>query len=147
VYTKRSGSESGIDSRANKMQIFHKAAAFQEDVDTFMNKDQGRGSPQMPSNNQAKLTDGSRIEGSSFAYTRPNLENKMGFTVMPQPQKCLRFPYVSREQRCLCSGLAQGRLSFGSGLLTPAHACSRLLTPPGAHPIHVTRRSQGHCWT
>jgi hypothetical protein len=33
VYTKRSGS--GIDSRANKMQIFHKAALFQEDVDAM----------------------------------------------------------------------------------------------------------------
>jgi len=44
VYTKRSGSESGIDSRANKMQIFHKVAAFQGDVDAFMNNDQERGS-------------------------------------------------------------------------------------------------------
>jgi hypothetical protein len=50
VYTKRSGSESGIDSRANKMQIFHKVAAFQGDVDAFMNKDQGRGSSHDASN-------------------------------------------------------------------------------------------------
>jgi hypothetical protein len=35
----------------------------------------------MPSNDQAKLTDGSRIEGSNFTYIRSNLKNKMGFTV------------------------------------------------------------------
>jgi hypothetical protein len=35
----------------------------------------------MQSNYQAKLTDGSRMEGSSFTYSRPNLENKIGFAV------------------------------------------------------------------
>lgn len=35
----------------------------------------------MQNNDEAKLTDGSRMEGSSFTYNRPNLENKIGFAV------------------------------------------------------------------
>jgi hypothetical protein len=37
--------------------------------------------------------------------------------LFPHRNVCSFQPYVSREQRCLCSGSAQARLTFGSGLL------------------------------
>jgi hypothetical protein len=44
-----------------------------------------------------------------------------GAGLFPHRNVCSSQPCVSREQRRLCSGLVQGRLSFGLGLLGPAH--------------------------
>lgn len=52
-----------------------------------------------------------------------------GVKFFPHRNVCSSQSYVSREQRRPCSGLAQARLTFGSGLLRYAY------------PRYVTRRS------
>jgi hypothetical protein len=39
------------------------------------------------------------------------------YILFPHRNVCSSQPHVLREQRRLCSGSAQGQLSFGSGLL------------------------------
>ena len=59
-----------------------------------------------------------------------NAKQAVTFELFPHRNVCLSQPYISRELRRLCSGSAQARFIFGSGLLR------------SAHPYYVTRRSQ-----
>jgi hypothetical protein len=49
------------------------------------------------------------------------------FTLFPHRNVCSSQSYVSREQCRLCSGSAQARFTFGSGLLRSAQVCLPLL--------------------
>jgi hypothetical protein len=63
-----------------------------------------------------------------------SLKNESVDNLFHHRNVCSSQPYVSREQRRLCSGLAQARLSSGSASI---QVCSGLLTL-----FHTIRRSQ-----